>query len=102
MNLPPPQENEGFFAQATGMFLFAVGFYGVYHRVVMRHLLLANVLPLHWFYLALLSVGLALLLMVTPRSPFYYKDRRFSLWRAFRVLLALVLWGTLVWITLYR
>lgn len=88
--------------QATGIFLAAVGFYGVSQRVAMRHLLLWGVVPLHWFYLALLTAGLALWLGATPRSPFYYRDRHVGPGRVLRALLSLALWLFLVWLTLYR
>jgi CHASE2 domain-containing sensor protein len=65
--LPP----EGPLAEWTGLFLFAVGAFGTIYRPYTRHLTLWGLLPLDWFYTALLLGGAVLMLWGSSWSPFH-------------------------------
>lgn len=56
-------------AEWTGLFLFAVGMFGVYHHSVMKHWTLWGVVPMDWLYFALLLGGLGLLIATSPLAP---------------------------------
>jgi hypothetical protein len=55
----------------SGLFLFAVGAYGTFHRPLTRHLTLWGVVPLDAFYALLMIGGAVLMLWGSPWSPFH-------------------------------
>jgi hypothetical protein len=87
-----------------------VGAFGVSARGVNRHLWLAGMVPLHWFYLALMIGGAFLLLLGSPWSPFYparlAEVPRMSFWQlgwlALRAAVTATLLGAMIWIGVFR
>jgi hypothetical protein len=90
----------------TGLFIFIVGAYGTMQRPVARHLTLWGLLPLHWFYAALLIGGAVLMLWGSPWSPFHPHQATNKAWWARGLLFArqafsLLLFVLLVWIAIF-
>ena len=69
--MPPERATERAWA-LTGLFLFAVGLFGVYYRDTARYLSFWGVFPVLMFYRTLLVGGAFAMLLATPRSPFYW------------------------------
>ena len=66
---PDPEAAFERHVELTGLFLFGVGVFGAYHRPVMRHWALWGYVPLDWFYLVLLLVGVAMMYAYSPLAP---------------------------------
>lgn len=97
-------------AEWTGLFLFGVGVFGAYYHAIMRHWALWGIVPLDWFYLALMIAGALLLLVNSPLAPWTRTAdgtqeggpplRRAAL--LVRAVVALVLLGTMIYLAIAR
>ena len=101
-----PRPFEDPLVEWTGLFVFVVGAYGTMHRPITRHLTLWGLIPLHWFYTALLVGGALLMLWGSPWSPFHpYQNANPSWWGrallAFRQGVSVLLFALLIWIAVF-
>jgi hypothetical protein len=90
----------------TGLFVFAVGAYGTTHRPITRHLTLWGLVPLDWFYTALLLGGALLMLWGSPWSPFHsHQDTNPAWWArawlSLRQAFSLMLVAALAWLAIF-
>lgn len=87
-------------AEAVGLFLFAVGIYGGTYRGVTRHLSIHGVVPLDWFYLAIMVLGAGAMLFGRRQVP--AETRTGAMFQGIRLGVSLGAVGLIAWWMVHR